>query len=268
MAVPNEYNITGKLMGLGPNVLLEVLSQMKLVFDTQQFLGVNKKTFALKEHQRFGKIIESLNYSFDIMNPEYKEVTSEENFDGKVIIRKNFQGETSNCISQDLENGIWVIEAEFKNLHLERQYSIPTLGIVDASYNFPKSSDPSVSPQIQHNARFRSDGFVVCKGRNQYGNQRFDDNKLIKLELDCGKGTLTLFIDGVQQPIIISGIKEKVHFFDSYCTVHSLKRLTTPSGEHTSQEITLDWNYVQPVSYLPGWGYPMGREVIIRRRRR
>ncbi|KAA6370534.1 MAG: hypothetical protein EZS28_033938, partial [Streblomastix strix] len=72
--------------------------------------------------------------------------------------------------------------------------------------------------------------------------------------------------NGVKYNYAWLSIKINMHFQDSYCTVHSLKRLTAPSAEHTSQEIALDWNHVEPASYFPGYGYPMGREVIIGRR--
>ncbi|KAA6396268.1 MAG: hypothetical protein EZS28_008204 [Streblomastix strix] len=59
MTVPKEYNVIDGMIGLGPDILLEVLSEMTSIRDVQQFLGVDKKTFALKEHARFAKSTET-----------------------------------------------------------------------------------------------------------------------------------------------------------------------------------------------------------------
>ncbi|KAA6383054.1 MAG: hypothetical protein EZS28_021420 [Streblomastix strix] len=55
-------------------------------------------------------------------------------------------------------------------------------------------------------------GSVWCKGKEINGNKQFKDNQIVRLEMDCEEGTLTLFLDDVQQPLFISGIKEKVRF--------------------------------------------------------
>ncbi|KAA6390705.1 MAG: hypothetical protein EZS28_013766 [Streblomastix strix] len=70
MQVPIEYNVTGGLIGLGPDILLEVLSTMRLIPDAIQFIGINKKMMQLKNHSRFIRIIETLNYPIAIHNPD------------------------------------------------------------------------------------------------------------------------------------------------------------------------------------------------------
>ncbi|KAA6393899.1 MAG: hypothetical protein EZS28_010569, partial [Streblomastix strix] len=78
MAVPKDYNVIDGMIGLGPDILLEVLSEMTSIRDVQQvipffafsalqaclyeyfqFLGVQKKTFGLKDHGRLTKSTES-----------------------------------------------------------------------------------------------------------------------------------------------------------------------------------------------------------------
>ncbi|KAA6387254.1 MAG: hypothetical protein EZS28_017217 [Streblomastix strix] len=61
MFVPFEYNIGG-LMGLGEYVLLEVIGQITDVRDLYNFLCINKKTYGLKDHQRFLSVIENCNF--------------------------------------------------------------------------------------------------------------------------------------------------------------------------------------------------------------
>lgn len=55
-------------------------------------------------------------------------------------------------------------------------------------------------------------GEVGYNGIRTNGNQGFIKNQIIRLEFDSFKGTLIFFLDGVQQPVYISGIKEKVRF--------------------------------------------------------
>ncbi|KAA6377003.1 MAG: hypothetical protein EZS28_027470 [Streblomastix strix] len=56
----SEYNVIGSLLGLGPDILLELMFEMKLPQDIQQILVLNKKTYKLKEHQRFLIISEGI----------------------------------------------------------------------------------------------------------------------------------------------------------------------------------------------------------------
>ncbi|KAA6310530.1 MAG: hypothetical protein EZS28_056298, partial [Streblomastix strix] len=39
MEVPSDYNIIGGLLGLGPDILLEILSELRLIPNAVQFLG-------------------------------------------------------------------------------------------------------------------------------------------------------------------------------------------------------------------------------------
>ncbi|KAA6386020.1 MAG: hypothetical protein EZS28_018451, partial [Streblomastix strix] len=59
-----------------------------------------------------------------------------------------------------------------------------------------------------------------------YGNTSFKENQSSRLEFDSDKGTLVLFIDDVQQPVYISGIKEKVRFITTL-TCHFLTITTS-----------------------------------------
>ncbi|KAA6403767.1 MAG: hypothetical protein EZS28_000705 [Streblomastix strix] len=59
MSTPQEYNVIGGLIGLGQNTLLEILSETTTIPDILQFLGIDKRTYALKDHNRFFSILES-----------------------------------------------------------------------------------------------------------------------------------------------------------------------------------------------------------------
>ncbi|KAA6383333.1 MAG: hypothetical protein EZS28_021135 [Streblomastix strix] len=56
----SDYNVSGSLLGLGENILLELLSQMEHPKDAQQFLILNKKTYKLILHPRYARIIQSI----------------------------------------------------------------------------------------------------------------------------------------------------------------------------------------------------------------
>ncbi|KAA6390644.1 MAG: hypothetical protein EZS28_013832 [Streblomastix strix] len=70
MAVPHEYNVLNGLLGLGPDILLDILTEIRLVPDATQFVGINKKTLQLMKHDRFAKIFEQLNYPISIQDTD------------------------------------------------------------------------------------------------------------------------------------------------------------------------------------------------------
>ncbi|KAA6321072.1 MAG: hypothetical protein EZS28_054602, partial [Streblomastix strix] len=75
----------------------------------------------------------------------------------------------------------------------------------------------------------------------------FDNNEIVRLEFDSEKGTLTFFLNDVQQPVYISGIKEKVRFVfalrgqNETCIIHSLKKLEAATAGHVANEKTVQW---------------------------
>lgn len=58
MDVPNEYNVVNGLLGLGPDIMLEVLNEMTKLWDLLQFGSLCKKTHLLISHSRFPSILE------------------------------------------------------------------------------------------------------------------------------------------------------------------------------------------------------------------
>ncbi|KAA6357481.1 MAG: hypothetical protein EZS28_046992 [Streblomastix strix] len=99
----------------------------------------------------------------------------------------------------------------FQNIGI---YRFAAIGIVRDSYDIPANAYYENEPHTDHIAAFCSGiGYpVYYKGQGTFGNDKFKDNEILSLEFDSFKGTLILFIDNVQQPVYISGIKEKVRF--------------------------------------------------------
>ncbi|KAA6401380.1 MAG: hypothetical protein EZS28_003091 [Streblomastix strix] len=221
MTVPKEYNVIGGLLGLGPDIFLDVLSDIRLVSNAVQFLG----------------------YPIAIINkdPEYVEIVDIDGVQKK--IQKKKQGYCTISLVQVLNNGIWSLEAMFQNSELY----ISAIGIVRDSYDIPARAAYCYQPHTDHIAAFcGGDGYpVYYKEQGTYGNDKFKDNQILRLEFDSFKGTLILFIDNVQQPVYFSGIKEKVRFIiymnqdGSSCTIPSLKKLISPTSKQVVNEVAI-----------------------------
>ncbi|KAA6383480.1 MAG: hypothetical protein EZS28_020994 [Streblomastix strix] len=164
----------------------------------------------------------------------------------KLIKRGKNEIANTVSLSEVLEYGIWELEVQFSN-----NGQCGAIGIVDNSYNIPAQADPDHSPHVNHMAIYAGAGWnsgkVQCKGSNTSGNKSFEDNQIIKAEYDSEKGTLIWFVDGVQQPVYITGIRERVKFMislynaGSICTIRSLKKLANPTCKHLGNENTVHW---------------------------
>ncbi|KAA6378875.1 MAG: hypothetical protein EZS28_025599 [Streblomastix strix] len=225
--VPSKYNVISGLSGLGEYVLLEILSEMIFFSDIIQFLGVCKKTSQLKKHARFYKVFGTLNFPIQINNPNHSNIIS---------------------LSQILENGIWQIEVEFN-----RCKDIGAIGIVKEAYKIPENVHKDVYPHPDYMVSYAMNGntygtrSVYYNGNGALGNIKFKDNQKIKVEYDSEKGTLIFFVEGVQQPVYVTGINEKVLFIiylccgGSSCLIRSLKKLSSPTSGHAKNEKSIQW---------------------------
>ncbi|KAA6363335.1 MAG: hypothetical protein EZS28_041137 [Streblomastix strix] len=223
MEVPSEYNIIGGLLGLGPDILLEILSELRLIPNAVQFLG----------------------YPIAIINKVPGDVKFIDiDLVQKKIYKKKDEWNTISLV-QVLDNGIWTLEALFQNTD---RYA--AIGIVRDSYEIPAKANYASKPYTDHIAAFCGKVYyntVWYKYQGTEGNAKFDDNQILRLEFDSFKGTLILFIDNVQLPVYFSGIKEKVRFIISMyyegdtCTIRSLKKLNTPTSKHLDNEKTIEW---------------------------
>ncbi|KAA6362192.1 MAG: hypothetical protein EZS28_042281 [Streblomastix strix] len=165
----------------------------------------------------------------------------------KKISKKNIKL-TTVSLTQILENGIWQMEAEFNN-----SQNCAAIGIVRDTYNIPTDTHPCHDPHRNHMVSYGMSGFgigdgaVKYKGNGTSGNIAYKDNQIIKAEFDSEKGTLIFSVDGVQQPVYVRGINEKVRFFvymfgsQAYCTIRSLKKLIAPTTKHVANEIAVQW---------------------------
>ncbi|KAA6392200.1 MAG: hypothetical protein EZS28_012272 [Streblomastix strix] len=244
MAVPSEYNVIKGLLGLGPDILLEILSKFRLVSNAVQFLGVCKKTCQLMYHNRFSKIVETLNYPTTIVNKDPQDVQLIEIDDVQKKINKKKDDYSTISLVQVIDNGIWSFEVMFPNMG---QYG-KAVGIVRDSYGIPAKANYYWKHHTDHIAAFcGTNNYVWYKGQGTKCNAGFDGNQIFRLEFDSFKGTLILFIDNVQQPVYFSGIKEKIRFIISMnyagqvCIIRSLNQLIAPTSVHIANQVAIQW---------------------------
>ncbi|KAA6370086.1 MAG: hypothetical protein EZS28_034387, partial [Streblomastix strix] len=156
----------------------------------------------------------------------------------KRIVKKKDDYDTIS-LSQVLYDGIWQLETMFQVEEDEDTVHFAAVGIVQDSYNIPADVAHSLQPPYS--------GGVNHKEQDTYGNTSFKENQSLRLEFDSDKGTLVLYIDDVQQPVYISGIKEKVrfiicmHYVGSSFLIRSLKKLPEPIYVHVDGEKAVDW---------------------------
>ncbi|KAA6366225.1 MAG: hypothetical protein EZS28_038248 [Streblomastix strix] len=199
MAVPKEYNVIGGLPGVGPDIMLEFLSEFRLISNAVQFLCVCKKTHSLMKHNRFIRIVEQLNYPISIINKE-PDCTEFVDIDGvQMKINKEQHYACTISLVQVLDNGIWSFEAVFQNTYING-----AIGIVRNSYNIPATINFCQKPHTDHIAVLSSRGYeypVYYKGKGTYGNDQIKDDQILRLEFDSFKVTLILFINNPPEEI-------------------------------------------------------------------
>ncbi|KAA6337765.1 MAG: hypothetical protein EZS28_052759, partial [Streblomastix strix] len=135
-----------------------------------------------------------------ILNPDPAkiDVTDEDGGMKKIIGRYDGNWYTFS-LTQVLENGVWSLEAQFSNL---TGFTV-VIGIVRDSHNITANCHPTNSPNREHMAVIGNKiwtGDICNKGVRTSGNQGFDNNEIVRLEFDSEKGTLTFFLNDVQQP--------------------------------------------------------------------
>ncbi|KAA6375815.1 MAG: hypothetical protein EZS28_028659 [Streblomastix strix] len=163
-------------------------------------------------------------------------------------ISKKLQKWNTVSLTQVMDHDIWSMEVMFNNT----RNAYAAVGIVRDTFNIPAGIRPRTErPQTDNIAIYQGqgldDGHAHYKGSCTEGNTGFQDNQIVKMELDFGKGTLIFFLDGTQQPVYFQGIKEKVRFViameyaGSVCTIRSLKKLLAPTSGHVANEKSVQW---------------------------
>ncbi|KAA6365877.1 MAG: hypothetical protein EZS28_038597, partial [Streblomastix strix] len=194
------------------------------------------------------KLVRDKNFPISIINNDPTNINFTD-IDGtlkKISLKQSKHSTIS--LTQVLENGIYALEAEFNN---SGDGFGTGIGIVRDSYNIPSGVYPRGDPHRDHIIVYRGNnsypGEVDYKQEQHQGNTKYIDKQKVKAEYDSFKGTLVFFNEGKQQPVFITGIKEKVRFVvylynsNSSCTIHYLKKLVSPSSAHVANEKAISW---------------------------
>ncbi|KAA6365963.1 MAG: hypothetical protein EZS28_038510 [Streblomastix strix] len=202
MTVPQEYNVDGGLLDLGQDIYLDLLTEIDELSDVQQFIGVNKKTFPLQNHPRFHKSIENALYELDNPDQTCKGVRLElVNGLLRKAVALQDNKPCSVSLNKVLRDTIHKIEVRFDKCNSLFGYMNGVVGILKANYQIPYPCAPGGYPR------------VFFKGNGTLGNVQFKEGQLIAMELNADVGTLHFFVDGIQQPVFVSGINEATKFY-------------------------------------------------------
>ncbi|KAA6369454.1 MAG: hypothetical protein EZS28_035019, partial [Streblomastix strix] len=184
--------------------------------ETLQAENIQLKTQNKKQKEEIVNLNfkQSSNYPITIINqdPSYFDLTDIDDIMKKISKKK--ENEYCNVsLTQILENGVWEIEIEFNG------NDMIAVGIVRDSFNLKTEVAVNYSPNTNHIATYLSKNTgwggnkgVYYKYYYAQGNAGYGTNQRIKQQFDSEKGTLIFFVDGVQQPVYVRGINEKVRF--------------------------------------------------------
>ncbi|KAA6395085.1 MAG: hypothetical protein EZS28_009388 [Streblomastix strix] len=221
----SEYNVVKSFLGLGPDILLELLSEMILPQDVRQFLVLCKQIYKLKDHPRFEKIIQSIvkiTPFFIINDSSY----------GRSEVNKFIHSQEDNhctiAIDPAISEGIVRFEVVFENT---KNYK--SLEICDSSCSFAANSNGDLNHVTQ--------GIIK--------NQRYKDGQRIGIEIDMTTipRRATFFVGDVQQPNYIIGIPSEIRFQaytysgSSSFTVTKFERLIKSSSQGVVGSKALQW---------------------------
>ncbi|KAA6378474.1 MAG: hypothetical protein EZS28_026001 [Streblomastix strix] len=195
---------------------------MELPQDVRQFLILNKKTFKLKLHPRYARIIQSIIQ----ISPGF-------------IIKEAWQGR-----SDGNKDGIVRIEVMIENT----QGWNNSIGIADTSCSFAASKRPLDDGNKQKTVRYfnigRLDHITYAKGNRGYA-----DGQRVAVEVDMTTVTrrATFFVDDIEQPNFVIGIPEAIRFWastsdeSSFFTVIKFERLIQSTAKGVEGSKALQW---------------------------
>ncbi|KAA6372443.1 MAG: hypothetical protein EZS28_032030 [Streblomastix strix] len=134
MTVPEEYNVIRGFIGLGENILLEILGEIVSVEDMQNIIGTCKATFKLQVHSRFQSIRKNL--KVPIIRPPLRDyVIQDVDIVDDVYTNKYYVFATTILLDPAINSGI--VSLELLNIK-----KLGAVGIADESveyqhHNFP-----------------------------------------------------------------------------------------------------------------------------------
>ncbi|KAA6389674.1 MAG: hypothetical protein EZS28_014799 [Streblomastix strix] len=150
-------------------------------------------------------------------------------------------------LNKAISEGIHRVEVRFEKCNSGGLIQ-GAVGIMKADNKIPYPCYPGWKMQKQIMLYYYGgDGDVYYKETRSSNNTKFYDGQVIAMELNADVGTLHFFVDGIQQPIFVSGIFQAVKFWfyiqnkESSFSVVSVKKLAIPTAKTLSKEKALQW---------------------------
>ncbi|KAA6379754.1 MAG: hypothetical protein EZS28_024718 [Streblomastix strix] len=226
----SDYNVDGGLLSLGEFIFLELLSEMELPQDVQQFLVLNKKTFKLILHPRYAKIIQSI---IQISPGFIIKQAWQGRSDGNKFIHSDKDDWCTIAIDPIIREGIVRIEVVFENCGGWNRI----IGIADASCSFSAGRAPFQVGYLLH----ITDGIG--------GNQEYADGQRVAVEVDMTTvpRRAAFFVDDIEQPNFVIGIPSEIRFWvytfekSSSFTVTKFERLIQSTAKGVEGSKALEW---------------------------
>ncbi|KAA6389583.1 MAG: hypothetical protein EZS28_014889 [Streblomastix strix] len=143
-------------------------------------------------------------------------------------------------IDQVVSSGVY--RCEFRNNKNASAFGIMKSGVV-----IPFGVGCGEQPYCRFNAYYQRNGYVSQNGKDTTIGYAFKDGDTFAIEVSMPSRTATLYIQGKQLPVFISGLPEQIQFFffinsqHSSVSVLSLKRLATSSAKKISGALEVLW---------------------------
>ncbi|KAA6400721.1 MAG: hypothetical protein EZS28_003751 [Streblomastix strix] len=209
MSVPKEYNVIGGLIGLGPDIMLEILTEMLNKLDLQQLIGT-------------------------LLSPLNSPCLQDLMIDFNVFYhRKENTNDCSIIFNPLICRGI--VRLDILNIR-----DLIGVGIIDESICYGRNQSPSQSDwdkalgKILHNKD-------ICR----YQIESFSSNDRIGMELNmnyCPR-TLTFFKNDIEQKIFITNLPASLRFWallwkqGSTFKFPNFAYLLKPTAKHEESQI-------------------------------
>ncbi|KAA6397602.1 MAG: hypothetical protein EZS28_006873 [Streblomastix strix] len=207
MTVPEEYNVIRGFIGLGENILLEILGEIVSVEDMQNTIGTCKATFKLQLHSRFQSIRKNL--KVPIIRPPLRDyIIQDVDIVDDVYTNKYYVFASTVLLDPAINSGIVILELlNIKNLE--------AVGIADESVEYQHHNFPWTNVDRNKIVVYYLYGGIRHIGDYIEGNADFNkgDRVTLELNMDSNPRTLTFFVNDVEQPNYVTNIPPAVRFW-------------------------------------------------------
>ncbi|KAA6376261.1 MAG: hypothetical protein EZS28_028212 [Streblomastix strix] len=188
-----EYNVEKSLIGLGPDVLMDLLNEIEYIEDAHQYKSMENKKYPVDSTA-------ILPTGGDLNQQGLTFAHTKGNINASTVV-------FDPIISDDF----YYFEGVFHN-HWVRYFDI---GITEPSVLYGQNEGPQ---------RYGENTVRYCSGNGQIGhifryeisgNEALTNEQRIGVEVDMTATTRTVhfFVNDVEQPVFVIGIPDKIRFF-------------------------------------------------------